>query len=110
MAPMATSMVGVDRNGVVEQCAYDLLHKVDGLGRQQGGIFGLVRILDGSAIDRLVPSVRGVLGARGRWVLKFLERLLDVCGHVDVTYALVVVAVNGVTAREGFSTVDVDII
>ena len=26
----------VDSDGIVEQCAYDLLQEVDGLGRQQG--------------------------------------------------------------------------
>ena len=40
---------------------------------QRGGIVGLVSILDGRVIYRLVPEMRGLLGARGRWVLKFLE-------------------------------------
>ena len=40
-----------------------------------GGIVGLVRILDGCAIDRLVPGMRGVLGERGRGVLKLVEGL-----------------------------------
>ena len=47
----------------------------------------MVRILDGSAIDRLVPGIRGILGARGRRVLKLVEGLSYVCGHGDVTYA-----------------------
>ena len=98
----------VDSDGVVEQYAYDLLHEVDGLGRQQGGIVGLVRILDGCAIDRLVLGMRGVLGARGRGVLKLVEGLSDVCGNGDVTYAFVVVPVNGETAIEGTSSVDGD--
>ena len=68
----------------------------------------MVRILDGSAIDRLVPGMRGVLGSSGRWVLKLVEGLLDVCGHGDVTYALVVVPVYGETAIEGSSPVDGD--
>ena len=68
----------------------------------------MVSILDGSAIYRLVPGIRGVLGARGSWLLKLVEGLLDVCGHVDVTYALVVVPVTGETALEGSSTVDGD--
>ena len=100
--------VRVNSDGVVEQCAYDLLHEVDGLGRQQGGIVGLVSILDRSAIDRLVPGMRGVLGARGRRVMKLVEGLSDVCGHRDVTYALVVVPVNGETAIKGTSPVDGD--
>ena len=58
----------------------------------------MVSILDGRAIDRLVSGMRGVLGSRGRWVLKLVEGFLDVCGHGDVTYALVLVPVNGETA------------
>ena len=68
----------------------------------------MVSILDGSAIDRLVPGMRGVLGARGRWVLKLVEGLLYVCGNGDVTYALVVVPVNGEIAIEGSSPVGGD--
>ena len=75
-----------------------MMHEFDGLGRQNGGIVWMVIILDGSAIDRLVPGMRGVLWVRGRWVMKLVESLLDVCGHGDVTYALVVVPVNGDTA------------
>ena len=70
----------------------------------------MVSILDGSAIDRLVPGMRGVLGARRRWVLKLVEGLWDVCGHVDVTYALIIVPVNGETAIEGSSPVNGDTI
>ena len=66
----------------------------------------LVSILDGSAIDRLVPGMRGVLGERGRGVLKLVEGLFDVCGNGDVTYALVVVPVDGDTAIEGTISVD----
>ena len=83
-----------------------MLHEVDGLGRQHGGIVGLVSILDGSAIDRLVPGMRGILGERGRRVLKLVEGLYDVCGHGDVTYALVVVPVNDETEIEGTIPVD----
>ena len=42
--------------------------------------------------------MRGVLGAIGRWVLKIVEGFMDLCGHGDVTNALVVVPVNGETA------------
>ena len=75
------------------------------LGGKRGGIVRLVSILDGSAIDRLVPGMRRVLGARGQWVLKLVEGLLDVCGHGNVTYALVVVPVNGETSIEVSSPV-----
>ena len=78
------------------------------LGGNRGGIVGLVRILDGSAINRLVLGMRGIFGARGRWVLKLVEGLLDVCGHGDVTYALVVVPVNGETKIEGYIPVNGD--
>ena len=66
----------------------------------------MVSILDGCAIDRLVPGMRGVLGARGRRVLKLVEGLFDVCGHGNFTYALVVVPFDGETAIEGNSPVD----
>ena len=71
------------------------------LGGNRGGTVGLVSILDDSAIDRLVPGIRGVLGERGSGVLK----ISDVCGHVYVTYALFIVPVNGETAIEGTSPV-----
>ena len=76
------------------------------LGGNRGGIVGLVSILDGCTIDRLVPGMRGVLGARGRRVLKLVEDLFDVCGHGNVTYALVVSPVDGETAIEGTSPVN----
>ena len=41
-------------------------------------------------------------------MLKLVEVFLDVCGHGDVTYAIVVVPVNGDTAIEGSSPVDGD--
>ena len=41
-------------------------------------------------------------------MLKLVEGLLDVCGHGDVTYALVLVPVNGETAIEGSIPVDGD--
>ena len=41
-------------------------------------------------------------------MLKLVEGFLDVCGHGDVTYDLVVVPVNGETAIEGSIPVDGD--
>ena len=76
--------------------------------RQQGVIFGLVSILDGSAIDRFVSGIRGVLGERGRWVLKIVDGFLDLCAHGYVINALVVVPINGETAKEGFSPINGD--
>ena len=43
-------------------------------------------------------------------MLKLVEGLLDVCGHGDVTYALVVVPVDGETAIEGTSPVNGNIV
>ena len=40
--------------------------------------------------------------------MKLMEGLLDLCEHGDVTYALVVVPVNGETAIEGSSPFDGD--
>ena len=50
--------------------------------------------------------MRGVLGARGRRVMKLVEGLFDVCWHGNATYALVVVPVDGETAIEGTSPFD----
>ena len=41
-------------------------------------------------------------------MLKLVEGLSDVCGNVDVTYALVVVPVNGETAIDEANSVDGD--
>ena len=41
-------------------------------------------------------------------MLKLVEGFLDVCGHGDVTYALVLVLVNGEIEIEGSSPVDGD--
>ena len=41
-------------------------------------------------------------------MLKLVEVFLDVCGHEDVTNTFFVVPVNGETAIEGSSPVDVD--
>ena len=82
------------------------MHEVDGFERQQGGIVMLVSILYGSGIDGLVPGMRGVLGARGRWMQKPMEGFLDVCGHGDVTSPLDVVPINGETSIEEFSPVN----
>ena len=57
----------------------------------------IVGILDGSAICRLVPGVRGVLGAGGFWMLELVEGFLDVVGHGDVTNPFVVVTIKGGT-------------
>ena len=68
----------------------------------------LVRILGGSAIYRLVPGMRGVLGAIGCSMLELVDGFLDVCGHGDFTSPFVVVPVSGETTIEGASSVDGD--
>ena len=68
----------------------------------------LVSILDGSAINRLVPSMRGVLGARECWMLELVEGFLNVCGHGNVKSTFVVVPIKGETTIEGASPVDED--
>ena len=68
----------------------------------------LVSILDGSAIDRLVPGMRGVLEARECWILELVEGFLNVCGHGDVTSTFVIVPIKGETKIEGASPVDGD--
>ena len=68
----------------------------------------LVSILNSSVIDGLVPGMRGILGARGYWMLELVEGFLDVCGHGDVTSPFVVVPIKGETTIEGASTVNGD--
>ena len=68
----------------------------------------LVSILDGSAIDRLVPGVRDVFGARGCWMMELVEGFLNVCGHGDVTSPFVVVPIKGETTIDGASPVNGD--
>ena len=87
-----------------------MLHEVDGFGRQQGVIVVLVSILDGSAIERLVPGMRGVLGARGCWMLELVRGSLNVYRHGDVKNPFVVVLIKGDTTIEGSIPVDGDII
>ena len=84
----------------------DLLHGVDLFGRIQGEVVVLVIILDGSGIDRLVPGMRGVFGARVCWMLELVEGFLNVCGHLDVTNHFSVVPINGQTTIEGASLVN----
>ena len=82
-----------------------MLHEFYGFGRQQGGIVVLVSILDGRAIDRLVPGMRGVFGARGFWMLELVKGFLDVCGHGDITSPFVVVPIKDETTIDGTSPV-----
>ena len=55
----------------------------------------MMSILDGSAIDRLVSGMRGVLGVRGCCMLELVEGFLDVCGHGYVTRIFFVVPTKG---------------
>ena len=68
----------------------------------------LVSILDCSAMDGLVPGMRGILGARGCWMLELVEGFLGVCGHGDVKSPFVVVPIKVDTTIEGASPVDGD--
>ena len=68
----------------------------------------MVRILDSSAIDGLVPGMRSVLGAGGCWILGLVEGFLGVCGHGDITSSFVVVPIKGDTKIEGASPVHGD--
>ena len=97
-----------DGESAVEETADDLLHEVDGFGRQSGGIAVLVVILDGNAIDGLVSGIRGILGAGGCWMLELMDGFLDVYGHGYVTSPFVVVPIKGETTIEGASQVDED--
>ena len=98
----------IDGDSIVKESSDDLLHEADGFGRQKGGIFVLVGILDSSAIDGLVPGKRGILGAGECWILELVEGLLYVCGHGYVTSPFVVVPIKGETTIEGAIPVDGD--
>ena len=98
----------VDSDSLVEESANYLIHEVGGFGRQKELILVLVGILDGSAIDGLVPGMRGVLGEGGGWILGLLEGFLGVCGHGYVTSPFFLVTIKGETTIKGASPVDRD--
>ena len=66
----------------------------------------LGRILDGSDIDRLVPCIRSILGARGCWMLELVEGFLNVCGNGYFTSTFVIFPIKGDTTIELSSPVD----
>ena len=63
---------GIHGNGVIEECAYYLLHKVNGLWGQQGGVVVFTSVLDFGAVGGGFPGMWGILRVWRLRVLKFL--------------------------------------
>ena len=56
---------GINSYGVIEECAYHILHKVDVLRGQQGGVFSVVGVLGFGAVGRGFPVMGCIL-----WVMR----------------------------------------
>ena len=54
---------GINGNGVIENCANYLLHEVNGIRGQHGGLVGVVGVLDFGALGGGFPGMWGILRA-----------------------------------------------
>ena len=63
---------GINGDGVIKECADYLLQKVDGLWGQQGGVVGVVSVLDFGAIGGGFPGIEGILRVRRLRVLELV--------------------------------------
>ena len=64
--------IGINGNGIIEDCANYLLHKVNGLWGQKGGVVGVVGVLDFGAIGGGFSGMGGIMRARRLRVLKLV--------------------------------------
>ena len=62
----------INGDGVIEECANYLLHKVNVLRGQQGGVVVVVGVLDFGAVGGGFPGMWGILRAWRLRVLKFV--------------------------------------
>ena len=62
----------INANGVIEECVNFLLHKVNGFWGQQGGVVGVVGILDSGAVGGGFLDMGGILWARRLGVLELV--------------------------------------
>ena len=62
----------INGNGVIEECDNYLLHKVNVLRGQQGGMVGVVGVLDLGAVGGGFPGMVGILRARRLRVLELV--------------------------------------
>ena len=72
---------GINGNGVIENCANYLLHEVNGLWGQQGGVVVFGGVLDFGAIGGGFPGMWGILRAMRLRVLKLVKCFLKVIWH-----------------------------
>ena len=63
---------GINGNGIIEERANYLLHKVNVLWGQQGREVVVVRVLDFGAVGGGFPGMGGILRARRLMVLEFV--------------------------------------
>ena len=63
---------GINGDGVIEECANYLLHEVNGIWGQQGGVVGVVGVLDFGTIGGGFPGMGGILRARRLRVLELV--------------------------------------
>ena len=63
---------GINCDGLIEECANYLLHKVNGLWGKHGGVIGVFGVLDFGAICWGFPGMWGILWARRLMVLKLV--------------------------------------
>ena len=63
---------GINGNVIIEEGALYLLHEVNGLWGQQGGVVGVVSVLDFGAIGGGFPGIEGILRVRRLRVLELV--------------------------------------
>ena len=63
---------GINGDGIIEECANYLLHEVNGLQGKQGGVVGVVDVLNFGAVGGGFPGMGGILRAMRLRVLELL--------------------------------------
>ena len=63
---------GINGDGAIEECANYLLHEVNGLWGQQGGVVGGGSVLDFGELCAGFPGMWGILRARTLRLLKLV--------------------------------------
>ena len=82
---------GVNCNGIVEQCADDLVEKVEIFGVKAGRRVVGFGVFDAVTKDRAVPLMWGILRASRRKVLKFVQGFHNVGRHGNIVVAAIVI-------------------